>query len=540
MLRQLTTSVRAMLFFGLLGLITLLLGLFSIRQLTHINGIVDELGNSSLPQVIIIGEISQILSTGRIDVLSYGVATNDNERQGIRDHFTTLAKDYDAAEQRILPLISHDDAKQLLSEISQLKRDYYRHVNNMFDLHTAGRISEANDLLQNTLRPLGNQITITLNNLSEVEARHANEQVDIAHEAYQSDVINIIIAIVLALIVVVSLAIIFSRSIVTPLQYAVSVAKRIAEGNLSEDIKDQGKDEAAALTQALQQMQTQLRNTIVHISDSAQQLASTSEELSVVTNESSAIVQQQADQLEQAATAINELTVAIDEVAQSASTTSNNSEQANNKAKIGQGKLDETIHTIGELTNEVSKTTQGMGELAGNIRGISQVVDVIRSIAEQTNLLALNAAIEAARAGESGRGFAVVADEVRALAHRTQESTKEIESMIHSIQQETQLALNNMESSNQWANNTLAMAKDTGEVLREITVFIASINEQNLSIASASEEQATVAREVDKGLVAIRDLSFQTSAGANQTSASSTELAKLAEQLNHLIKHFRL
>src|SRR5690606_17212241 len=225
-------------------------------------------------------------------------------------------------------------------------------------------------------------------------------------------------------------------------------------------------------------------------------------------------------------------TVAVDEVANSASTTSSNSEQVNAKARMGQGKLEETIDTIGKLVGEIEKTTNGIMVLANNVKDIGQVLDVIRAIAEQTNLLALNAAIEAARAGESGRGFAVVADEVRALAHRTQESTKEIERMIGNVQDKTDTAVTSMGTSNEWAQSTTGMAQELSTALFEITSLIEEISEQNLNIASAAEEQAMVAREVDKNLVAIRDLSYQTSSGANETNASSQELAHLAEQMS--------
>ncbi|MDO9320942.1 MAG: methyl-accepting chemotaxis protein, partial [Pseudomonas sp.] len=141
---------------------------------------------------------------------------------------------------------------------------------------------------------------------------------------------------------------------------------------------------------------------------------------------------------------------------------------------------------------------------------------------------------------DAGRGFAVVADEVRALAHRTQQSTQEIEQMIGGIRQGTEHADNAMQSSNELARSTLELAKSAGQALDEITSSISQINERNLLIASASEEQAAVTREVDRNLVNIRDLSLQSSAGANQTSASSQELSRLAVNLNNLVVKFRL
>lgn len=171
-------------------------------------------------------------------------------------------------------------------------------------------------------------------------------------------------------------------------------------------------------------------------------------------------------------------------------------------------------------------------------RNIGRVLDVIRSIAEQTNLLALNAAIEAARAGEAGRGFAVVADEVRALAHRTAQSTEEIEIMVAGIQSGTTEAFLSMSRNSDRTQSTLELANAAGDSLTQITESISQSNERNLVIASASEEQAQVSREVDRNLVNIRELSTQSAAGANQTSAASNELSRLAVDLSGMVTRF--
>ncbi|MGA6108399.1 methyl-accepting chemotaxis protein [Pseudomonas solani] len=287
-------------------------------------------------------------------------------------------------------------------------------------------------------------------------------------------------------------------------------------------------------------MQQSLKTTIEQIARSSDQLASAAEELNAVTEDSSRGLHQQNQEIEQAATAVNEMTTAVDEVARNAVATSEASRESDRTARGGQDQVNRTVDSISDLARDVGQTSSQVEELAGKVQGISKVLDVIRAIAEQTNLLALNAAIEAARAGDAGRGFAVVADEVRALAHRTQQSTQEIEQMIGGIQQGTNQAVDAMQNSSQRARATLEMARAAGQALDTITEAISHISERNLVIASASEEQAQVAREVDRNLVNIRDLAQQTAAGAHQTSSASQELSRLAIDLNGLVARFRV
>ncbi|WP_410896873.1 methyl-accepting chemotaxis protein [Pseudomonas azotoformans] len=285
-------------------------------------------------------------------------------------------------------------------------------------------------------------------------------------------------------------------------------------------------------------MQKSLRETIEMISGSATQLASAAEELSAVTEESSRGLQQQNGELEQAATAVNEMTVAVEEVARNAVSTSQASEVSTETARQGRDKVVQTVQAIQVMTEDVKAASTLVEGLAEQGRDIGKVLDVIRSIAEQTNLLALNAAIEAARAGEAGRGFAVVADEVRALAHRTAQSTREIEQMVAGIQSGTNDTVQSMALNTSRTQKTLELARAAGDALEQITDAISQINERNLVIASASEEQAQVSREVDRNLVNIRDLATQSAAGANQTSAASHELSRLAVDLNGMVSRF--
>ena len=330
-----------------------------------------------------------------------------------------------------------------------------------------------------------------------------------------------------------------SGRVLRPLREAGEHFKRIANGDLTQEVVAPSRNEIGDLFVELQRMQASQRNTLILISGSATQLASAAEELNAVTEESNRGLQQQDMQLEQAATAVNQMTSAVEEVARNAVSTSQAATASNTLSEKSRRQVRENIAGTQLMTTEIQGSAERIQHLAGEVRNIGKVLDVIRAVSEQTNLLALNAAIEAARAGEAGRGFAVVADEVRTLAYRTQESTREIEQMIGSVQTTAEQAVDSMRDSTLRAQGTLEITQASGAVLEDIFAAIGQINERNLVIASAAEEQAQVAREVDSNLVAIRDLSAQSAAGALQTNAASHELSRLAVELNDLVSRFR-
>ncbi|WP_407316763.1 methyl-accepting chemotaxis protein [Pseudomonas sp. nanlin1] len=313
----------------------------------------------------------------------------------------------------------------------------------------------------------------------------------------------------------------------------------IAQGDLSNHIEVVAGDKSSVAA-AVGNMQQQLRQTLKEIASSANQLSIASGQLTSVTLEGANGLQKQANEIDMAATAVNQMTSAVEEVARNAEHTSHSSSSATAAAEEGSALVKKTVTAIDNMGADIGKTSQLIGELADQSRDIGKVLDVIRGLAEQTNLLALNAAIEAARAGEAGRGFAVVADEVRALAHRTQQSTSEIERLVNGIQNGTDRAVGSMQGNTELAASTLVIAEGANEALSKINAAVSEINGLNLVIASASQEQAHVAREVDRNLVNIRDLSIKSSQGASQTTSASHELSRLAEDLSGIVGRFKL
>jgi len=539
MFRQMRIALRAGLGFGVVALLVFLLGAFALTRISAMQDEAEEVDQRLLPTIQLLGQVNQeflMIRAGTLRLLISEPAERSRGAETLEALRKALAKE----RQDLDRLIQNAEGKALLATFDQSLARYESFQRKIVELALQNRMEEAIEITRGELNEHARNTSQAVHDLIDLNRKAADAASDHALQVAASAFQGVVVAMILAFIATIILAMLLTRSIVQPLAEAVGVAEVIAGGNLTRTFQVVGNDEPARLLRALQAMQRSLRETIQGISDSSNQLASAAEELNVVTEDSTRGLHQQNHEIEQAATAVNEMTAAVDEVARNAVATSEASRESDETAQHGRQQVIRTVDSIGLLADDVTQTATEVERLAGQVRDISKVLDVIRSIAEQTNLLALNAAIEAARAGDAGRGFAVVADEVRALAHRTQQSTQEIEQMIGDVHQGTDKAVHAMQLSNERARTTLELARAAGEALDGIASAISQISERNLVIASASEEQAQVAREVDRNLVNIRDLSLQSSAGANQTSAASQELARLAIDLNNLVARFQV
>ncbi|PTT26376.1 methyl-accepting chemotaxis protein [Pseudomonas sp. HMWF021] len=537
-IRSLNIAPRAGLGFGVLALMVFALGAFALLQMSNMRAQSDEVDNNWLPSVMAVGEMSQDML--RLRALTMRLLLN-RDPQALAQNVAKLNElrgVLSEAQQRYDVLIVLPEERRLFDRFKVAEHKYLEFQAQVMQLSAQNRVEEAAAILNGEMSPLADDMAVTLKELVELNKHNANLATEAARLVFINSRVWVGVMIGITALITIGLALLLTRSIVLPLAQSLGVAEVVAGGDLTGDISISGKDEPARLLQALKSMQHNLRDTIRQISDSSSQLASASEELSCVTEDATRGLHQQSLEIEQAATAVNQMTAAVEEVASNAVATSEASRESDRIAQHGREQVKQTVVSIESLAQDVTANAAQVEDLAQKVHGISKVLDVIRSIAEQTNLLALNAAIEAARAGDAGRGFAVVADEVRALAHRTQQSTQEIEQMIGGIQQGTDSAVSSMQQSNIRAHSTLELAKAAGVALEEIASAFTLINERNLVIASASEEQAAVAREVDRNLMNIRDLATQTSAGANQTSAASQELSRLAVDLNNMVAKF--
>lgn len=340
-----------------------------------------------------------------------------------------------------------------------------------------------------------------------------------------------------------ALILLLATRVICSIQQAVKLlregSERMAAGDTTVRVVYHSNDELRAIAQAFNHMGERFQAALHDVGRSAEQLAAASEETSVVTLNTSESMNKQQNEISQVATAMNEMHATAGEVARSASLAADAAHHADEEASVGRDVSLQTIEAIETLASAVEHATGVIESLAKDSEEIGSVLDVIRSIADQTNLLALNAAIEAARAGEAGRGFAVVADEVRSLASRTQKSTQEINDMVSRLQRGAGQAVEAMTAGRTQAREGVEQTLKTTACLESIVKAISTINDMNVQIASAAEEQSAVSEEITRSVVAINDLTCETTEGAMQTTEASQEVARLANALQDMLGRFR-
>lgn len=461
-------------FFALIIGLVFVLGAVAVVQMDKLRDIEKDVELNSMVSIrqtamMNSGALRLRLETQRALADPQSVQRTIESFPGYRKTFTDAVADYES-------FVANEQDRKLYTAVRASADAYSKQLDLLEPMMRAGEISSAISLVSTGIRPLTNQMEAQINELADFNNQGAAQAGDMATNIYSSGMWLIFGIIAGVFVLTIGLATLLTKSITSPISDALSVAERIAGSDLSKEVRVSGTDEAGRLLKALAQMQQNLRSTIVQISDSSTQLASAAEEMTAVTEESSRGLVSQNDEVNQAATAVTEMSAAVDEVARNAESASEESKRTQGFTQAGLERVAQTLKAIQRLNGNVENTSEQIQGLSDRAQSISKVVEVIRAIAEQTNLLALNAAIEAARAGEQGRGFDVVADEVRALAHRTQVSTQEIEQMIAAIQNDSEQAVQAMNTSRDLATQSLDVAQEASSSLDQIANAITQMN----------------------------------------------------------------
>ena len=355
----------------------------------------------------------------------------------------------------------------------------------------------------------------------------------IANETSRTMTLGITILLGSALLITLLSLWLVNHQILNPIKQLITHITRLSQGEFTQTLRLQRQDELGHLVQAANSLRDSLVDTFSQIRHSTDQLDQASSELQHISGKMTDGTQDQFARTDLLATAMHEMSATAQDVAHNAATAAHAADQADQAAKEGEQVMQATINTITHMSQEIENTAGVIQRLDEDSRRISTVLEVIRTIAEQTNLLALNAAIEAARAGEQGRGFAVVADEVRTLAKRTADSTAEINKIIDKVQNGTQDAVQAIASGQQFSEQSVTQVTQAGEMLRHITQAIGEIHNMNQQIATAAEEQTSVAEDISRNLVDIKDIATSNGENAQQTQHTSHQLHTISSELSH-------
>jgi methyl-accepting chemotaxis protein len=528
--------------FGIIGLLVVVLGSFSGYLLQRLNANIEYITGNVEPSLVNILRIDVIASDFRqIQLRQSGFATSEEKvqfRNALKTYSSQIVQALQASKQWLTLPQEQTYQKKLAEQWHQyeaLQQQYQA-------LLDEGNTSDAKDLIIDEGLPQYQQLKASLVALeTSLNDKSLNTSKNAA-ALFQASIwqIGSLVGLVLFLVLLAALGL--TSQIRKPLQRLLQQAQRIAEGDLTDPmiISQLNRDEIGTLAQAFAHMQHNLHQIIQQVSHIVDQMSGAVASGQQVAESSANSISTQEQELTQLATAMNEMTSTVAEVARNTVHAAQEAQHVSSEASAGGVVVAHTIKAIQSVAEDVEQTTSLITSLAQDSSKISLVLDVIRGIAEQTNLLALNAAIEAARAGDQGRGFAVVADEVRSLAQRTQHSTQEIQMIIGSLQQRSNAAVKAMEHSGAMVSNSVTEAHKAGERIEGISVAVQSIADMTNQIASATEEQSSVAEELDKNITAIHVSMKIIAQGASETAISSHSLAQLTAQLRQMTMRFQI
>lgn len=539
----------------LIGLLVLLAAMAAGMTMAGLNGmhtsnaVTERMYNNVLLPIDKLGDINNHMHHARTQLLlalqhEPGSAFEKAHDHPSSMHFDVVDKSVSIMRERLadyqrMPMSK--EQQRLSTELQNKLSDYLNNgVLPTLNAMRQGDYAGGNQILLTRLNPAFMTTYDSLRNLVESEESAAKLSFQNSEKQFERLVAMIGLALVTALFLAALLALATVSGITKAVRELQVGGQQLADGNLGYRVTYQGRDELGEIASSFNAMASRFHHTIQELAGAVEQLAAAAEQTAQISTQTSDGIRRQQLETDQVATAMNEMSATVQDVAGNAASAARAAQEADQQSESGKNVVHQTIASIDSLASEVEHAATVIHELEADSAGISSVVDVIRSIAEQTNLLALNAAIEAARAGEQGRGFAVVADEVRSLASRTQQSTSEIQTMIEKLQGGANRAVAVMQSSCSKAQAGKQQVTSAGHMLDQISNAVATINDMNAMIASAAEEQSSVAEEINRNVTSVSQIAEETSEASRQNVATSTQLAALASQLQRLVHMFRL
>jgi methyl-accepting chemotaxis protein len=537
---NLKTRTKLLASFIAMAVIVVLLSVLSINGIAAVKQNTETLYADRLVPTI---GIARIL--GHLNFLRIGVTINEPDASKRQEMINDVIKNEREIERLIEKYGAIDlmpEEKKVLEDLKTAWNVYGELRQKAFDLAVNGEIEKARPIVANAVAKI-KAINKKLHRLLEIQNEAGKElHIDAGNE-YKLMMNVAIGTAIIAILTALSLGIILAKVIASPLQKGVNLAEAIAGGDLTNRLdraEIERNDEVGQLLTAMGNMAEKLKSIMAELKSTADNVASASNQLSASSEQMSRGTTEQSGRASQIATSSNEMSQTVVDIAKNASNIASAATDAAKTAQDGGNVVNKSVQEVKAIAGTVSETAKMVSSLGERSKQIGEIVSVINDIADQTNLLALNAAIEAARAGEQGRGFAVVADEVRKLAERTAKATSEIGDMIKAIQDEVQKAVTSMNEGTKRVNVGVELSTQAGNALQGIVKSVNNLQTMVQQIASATEEMSTVSETISGDIETIATVSKETSASSGQIAHASNDLARLASNLQNIVRQFKV
>jgi len=563
-MRNLTISKKLLGgFISILILLTMILSI-NLTQLTSLNRTYTELIEDRTQKMLHIKNMVIAVKSEQIAIRVYAMLGDQTSLNGI----TAAHENYMNISKQLASTFYTPSMIDSLKQADLIENEYFQLLEKVISLKKENQEKEYTTLLANQGRTITAKIEKILTDMETYQQEQLN--ISSAKASKQVDeVISFIITLgIIALVLGISIALLIGRLITRPIIQVVKAAEKIASGDLTgKAIIIKNKDETGMLASSFNTMSDNLRALIKQVDSNAEQVAASSEELSASAEQTSLAteqiavtvqdvasgVEQQVKLVNESYQTINDMSIGFQQIAENTHTVSSKASEASDKAMLGNESIKTAVAQMGSINDTVNGLASVIAELNGQSNEINQIVGVISDLSTQTNLLSLNAAIEAARAGEHGRGFEVVATEVRKLSVQSTQSAKQIASLISTIQIEMHNAVQSMEAVTKEVLSGISLVNTAGESFEYIQNAVNDVAYESVKVSSAVQQLTAGVDEITGSMKMISEVTQSSAAGTEQViastqeqlssieeiSASSSALAKMAEDLQHNVNRFK-
>jgi len=534
---DLKIATKLVLSFVIVSVIAGAIGFVGISNLNKVSANSEEMYRNMTIPITQLANITESFQRIRINSRDMLMATDHDEMMKYINRIEELGNETSKNCALFEKTILFDDVRDLYKNLMDSRTAYRADLDRMIALAKAGKKAEALALMRGDAFKSAQAEQSAIDRLKDLKLKHTEVQNDTDTADAKTASGFMLGTLAVGVLVALGLGIFVARITSAPVK---DVIGSIDNADLNMRFDSDRKDEVGDLQRSFDRFVLSIKETLLKVAEAAAAVASASAEISSSTEQMAAGSQEQTSQAGEVATAVEEMTKTIIENSRNAGDTAGTAKSAREAALEGGKVVEETVEGMRRIAGVVKKSAETVQALGKSSDQIGEIIGVIDDIADQTNLLALNAAIEAARAGEQGRGFAVVADEVRKLAERTTKATKEIASMIKTIQTDTAGAVSSMNEGTIQVDEGIKLADKAGASLHDIVEISQKVTDMVTHIAAASEEQSSASEQISKNVEAISTVTGETAAGTQQIARAAEDLNRLTENLQQYIEKFKL